>query len=151
MHGTATEPSIRNIDNLLVAGHNSTVATFCAHRPTDSDALLSQAKQVQQRFPEQQLAGWPSDYEKAFKQVPGDPTQIHMVVLVQWNPVLRKLAAWIAYSQLFGGKSPPLNFARFPAWTCQVVAVLFALPMSHCVDDLICIEPENIVVSGQRT
>lgn len=66
MHGSCSEPSVRNIDNLLVTGHNATVATFSAHRPTDEDTLLGQARCVRANCPNQELAGWPSDYEKAF-------------------------------------------------------------------------------------
>ena len=133
MHGSATVPTVRNIDNLLLGGQNSTVTTFSAHRPTNADGLLAQARCVQSRFPCSQLSGWPSDYEKAFKQVPGCPEQSHLVVLLQWDPTLKRVCTWLAYSQLFGGKSPPLNFSRYPAWICEIVAVLFALGLSHCV------------------
>ena len=81
-HGLATEPSVRNIDNLLVTGHNATVATFSAHRPTDADALLGQARRVRESFPGAVLKGWPSDYEKAFKQIPGCPLQVESVVFL---------------------------------------------------------------------
>ena len=102
MHGTSTVPNVRNIDNLLVTGHNATVATFAAHRPTDADALLGQARCVREYFPNDDLAGWPSDYEKAFKQVPGCPKQVEKLVLLQWNPHAMKINAWVAFSQLFG-------------------------------------------------
>ena len=149
-HGSSTEPSVRNIDNLLVTGHNATVATFSAHRPTDADALLGQARCVRDNFPEDELSGWPSDYEKAFKQIPGCPKQVEKLVLLQWNPHTSRVNAWVAYSQLFGGKSPPLNFSRYPAWACQIVAVLLGLPMTHCVDDMIVVEPAEWIMSGWR-
>ena len=57
---------------------------------------------------------------------------------------------FLAYCQLFGGKSPPLNFARYPAWLCEVAAVLFGLPVSHCVDDMISVEPTILAFLGQR-
>ena len=55
---------------------------------------------------------------------------------------------WIALSQLFGGSSSPLNFSRYPAWMCEALAVLFAVPASHCVDDMIGIDPADIVMTG---
>ena len=72
-HGSAEEPSIRNIDNLLLGEQNFTVGTRAAHRPTDADALVGQARAVADTFPDDPLAGWCSDFAKAFKQVPSDP------------------------------------------------------------------------------
>ena len=46
------------------------------------------------------------------------------------------------------GKSPPLNFARYAAWLCEAAGSLFALPLTHCVDDIIAVEPEQLVESG---
>ena len=63
MHGSATEPSVRNIDDMLFSQHNSTVSTFSAHRPTEADALTSQGRCVRQRFPVDPLSGWPSDFQ----------------------------------------------------------------------------------------
>lgn len=58
------------------------------------------------------------------------------------------LVFFVPLCQLFGGKSPPLNFARFPAWLCAMAAALFALAASHCVDDIIAVEPNPIAASG---
>ena len=41
-----------------------------------------------------------------------------------------------------------MNFARYPAWMCEALAVYFGLATSHCVDDMIGIDPSDIVVSG---
>jgi len=55
---------------------------------------------------------------------------------------------FMALCQMFGGKSPPLNFARYPAWLCECASTLFALPITHCVDDVIGIEPASLALAG---
>ena len=88
------------------------------------------------------------DLKSAYNQVPGDPAQARLTTIAVWSPVRMMLELFIALCQLFGGKSPPLNFARYPAWLCEIAAVLFALPTSHCVDDMISVEPEALASSG---
>ena len=56
---------------------------------------------------------------------------------------------FLAYSQLFGSKSAPLNFSRYPAWFVDVLAFLFAVPLSYCVDDMIPIERAAVIDSGR--
>ena len=89
-----------------------------------------------------------SDFAKAFKQVPGVETMLHLSVVVQWDPVSRRPAFLVPYTQVFGGRSTPLNFARFPAWCCHAMAVLAALPCEHCVDDMISAERMKSMRSG---
>ena len=80
--------------------------------------------------------------------MPGDPDMIKWTIIVIWS-VLHGCAQYFApLCQLFGGKSPPLNFARYAAWLCECSASLFGLPLTHCVDDIICIEPAALVDSG---
>ena len=92
--------------------------------------------------------GWPCDLEKAYKQVPGDPALRQWATIVVWDPYNGKPAFFIPLCQLFGGKSPPLNFARYAAWLCEVAGPLFGLPLTHCVDDVIGVEPEEVAESG---
>ena len=150
LHGGAEEASCRVIDDLLFGEQNSTVETFSAHRPTDVDGLAAQTRAVAHRFPRSRLKGWPSDYAKAYKQVPTSPNQLRYVVVVQWDPTKGRPVLWVALSQLFGGSSSPLNFARFPAWMCEALAVFFAVAVSHCVDDMIGVDPDDVVMSGWR-
>ena len=139
-HCAAIEPSVRNIDNLLLGEQNSTTGTRAAHRPTDVDGLVSQARAVADTFPGSRLAGWTSDFTKAFKQVPSDPSQVPYVIIAQWDPFASAIAFFICYCQVFGSRSAPLNFSRFPAWCCQVLGRAWAIPMTHCVDDMITVE-----------
>jgi hypothetical protein len=88
------------------------------------------------------------DLKSAYKQVPSCFKQIGLTVVAVWSPKHQRVMFFIAYCQLFGGKSPPLNFARFPAWMCEVNAVLFGAPTSHCVDDIISVEPESLAAAG---
>ena len=39
-------------------------------------------------------------------------------------------------------------FSRYPAWMCEALAVFFVLAASHCVDDMIGIDPSDVVASG---
>ena len=148
-HGEAELPEVRNIDNLLLGEQNSTTGSTHSHRPTDVDGLAAQCRAVSRARPGAKLAGWASDFAKAYKQVPGDPTQIEDVVLGQFDPWRRAVAFFIALSQVFGSSTAPVNFSRYPAWFCAVVAVVFLLPATHCVDDVIIIEELNIADSGK--
>ena len=148
MHGGATDRSCRCIDDMLLGEQNGTVGTVSSHRPTDPDGLVAQVRATRRRFPEWQLSGWPCDLEKAYKQVPGCSYQLRLAVIVMWSVTMACPVFFVPLCQLFGGKSPPLNFARFPAWLCEMAASLFALAASHCVDDVIAVEPSPIAASG---
>ena len=100
----------RVIDDLLFGEQNDTVERFSSHRPTDVDALAAQVRAVSHRFAGRAVSGWPSDFSKAYKQVPGDPAQRRFVVVAQWCPYRGRPILWIALSQLFGGASSPLIF-----------------------------------------
>ena len=147
-HGGATMATVRNIDDMLKGGHNATVGTVSSHRPTDPDALVAQVRAVRRRYPQSKLQGWPCDLKSAYKQVPGDPTLLNLAVIAVLAPASGSAEFFMALCQLFGGKSPPVNFARFAAWLCDVNAVLFAVPASHCVDDIISVEPSGLARSG---
>ena len=146
----ATEQTCRDIDDMLVGEQNTTVGTTSSHRPTDPDSLVAQVRAVRRRYSSHELHGWPCDLKSAYKQVPNDPNLVRLSVIVQWSPVAGRAVFFLAYCQLFGGKSPPLNFARYPAWLCEVAAVLFGVPVSHCVDDMISVEPTILAFLGQR-
>jgi len=148
-HGNAVAPDVRNIDNLLIGGQNSTAGSTHSHRPTDVDTLAAQGRSVARACPGHELSGWASDFAKAYKQVPGDPTQIGDIVLAQYDPVQMQTAFFVPLSQVFGSKTSPVNFPRYPAWFCTVVARIFRLPASHCVDDVIIIEESAVVDSGK--
>ena len=148
-HGEAVEADVRNIDDLLVGEQNSTVGSLFSHRPTDADALVAQCRAVARKCPNSKLEGWSSDFSKAYKQVPGDPHQCLDVVLAQYDPFKRCVAFCIALSQVFGSKTSPINFSRYPAAFCNIVSLLFLLPATHCVDDVIFVEEEMVVCSGK--
>ena len=105
-HGGATEQSCRNIDDMLVGENNDTIGTVSAHRPTDPYGLVAQVRAVRIQHFLPALLGWPCDLEKAYKQVPQDPTQIAWTVIVTWSPSAMKPAFFIACCQLFGEKAP---------------------------------------------
>ena len=68
-----------------------------------------------------------------------------------WSIRHGNLQYFVTLCQLFGGKSPPLNFARYAAWLCECAAALFGLPLSHCVDAIISVEPTFWATFGNLT
>ena len=148
-HGTATAPTVRNIDDMLAGGQNSTCITTHSHRPTDVDALVAQTRAVIEACPGRRIRGWTSDFSKAYKQVPGIESQTKFAVIVQYSPILMRHVFFIPFSQLFGSRNSPLNFARFPAVFCHMVAVLLLIAASHCVDDVISVEDDESVESAK--
>ena len=149
-HGEAAESTIRVIDDLLAGGQNGTVSYASSHRPADGDALCAQQRAVQERFPESATGGFTSDFAKAYKQVPHQPAFGLMVIIAVWNPVLGRVEFWKPYSQLFGGRSPPQNFSRYPAWMCFALAVLLALHAQHCVDDVLGMDRMECLMDGWK-
>ena len=105
---------------------------------------------TQERLPDDALQQFASDFASAYKQVPGDPATANLAVISQWCPKLKKPVFFVGRTQFFGGKSCPVNFARVPDWGCHMMASLGALPMSHCVDDMLAVDREQSILSGFR-
>ena len=89
-----------------------------------------------------------SDFSKAFKQTLAVKSLHTYTVIVHWDPVRAKPAYMIPLSQTFGGRSTPLNFARYPASCCYALATFAALPVEHCVDDMMGSDRIQTVRSG---
>ena len=120
-----------------------------SHRPTDAVALVAQCRAVAEKFLGSRLHGWSSDFSKAYKQVPADPSQCLELILVQYDPAKEKAAFFIPLSQVFGSKTAPINFARYLGAFMDIIATVFLLPATHCVDDVIFIEDKEVAVSGK--
>ena len=60
------------------------------------------------------MAGFPSDFKGAYRQVPACPYQAEDVTVVTWDPDLLCTVFFIAVSQLFGSGNAPLNFSPSP-------------------------------------
>lgn len=76
-------------------------------------------------------------FAKAYRQVPIAPEQLHLAIVAQWHPVHKRVVYVVPYAQLIGGRTPPLHFARHPAWFTYLLAASIALPTHHCVDDMV--------------
>ena len=100
-------------------------------------------------FPEK-LELFTSDFAKAFKQIPGVEALLECSVIVQYDPHTQKPAYLVPFTQVFGGRSTPLNFSRYPSWCCYAMAVLGALFAEQCVDDIIACEQASTILSGWR-
>ena len=149
-HGGAVEPTCRLIDDALAGGQNRASGSQHTHRPTDLDAWIAQVRVIQETYPKEAVEQFASDFASAYKQVPGDPATANLAVIAQWCPMLKKPVFFVGRTQFFGGKSCPVNFARVPDWGCHLVASLGAVPMSHCVDDMLCTDRKTTILSGFR-
>ena len=129
MHGGATEASVRNIDDGKARGHNIDSANTATHRPADLDLLGALSRAIAERFPGQRLAGFPSDFKGAYRQVTACPLQALDFTVVSWDPDILRTVFLLAVSRLFGSGNAPLNVTRFPDCCCGVLAALFAIPL----------------------
>ena len=148
MHGGAIEESCRVIDDGRSRGHNADSANTAAHRPADLDLLAAVCRLLAFLFPNQALAGFPSDFKSAYRQVPSDPRQALDFVIASWDTDNIKQVFFLAVSQVFGSGNAPLNFTRYADFCCRVLAGLFAIPAVHCVDDIIVFELLKSVMSA---
>ena len=55
---------------------------------------------------------------------------------------------FFAVSQMFGSGSAPLNFTRYADFCCRALAALFAIPATHCVDDVIVFEIMRTIMNA---
>ena len=136
------------IEDALEGGQNGATGSQFTHRPTDLDSWATQCRMVQERFPQSALSQFPSDLKKAYKQVPAEPSLAGFVVMVQWHPQKRCPAFLVGRTQLFGGKSCPVNFARVPDWCCHALSSITGLATSQCVDDVLAVDRKTTIFSG---
>lgn len=146
LHGGATEPTCRVIEDLLSVNIFCIVERFSSHRPADVDGPATRSRAESRRPPRRAVSGWPSDLSKAYKRMPGDLAQLRFVAVAQWCHYHCRPVLWIVSSQLCGGSSSPLNSARYTAWMCEALAVLITVAASHRVDDMIGVDPPDAVM-----
>ena len=145
-HGGAENPTVRLIDDALEGGQNGATGSQFTHRPTDLDLWATQCRMVQERFPQSPLSQFPSDFKKAYKQVPAEPSWAGFAVMA---PAEKRCPVFlVGRTQFFGGKSCPVNFARVPDWCCHVLATISGLATSHCVDDVLAVDRKTTIFSG---
>ena len=101
MHGGATEESCRVIDDGKARGHNADSANTAAHRPADLDLLAAVCVLLSIAFPLEALAGFPSDFKGAYRQVPSDPGQALDFVIASWDTDRMAQVFFLAVSQVF--------------------------------------------------
>ena len=84
-HGGATVESCRVIDDGKARGHNADSANTATHRPADLDVIAALARVVAETFPNIPIAGFPSDFKSAYRQVPSDPAQALDFGVTSWD------------------------------------------------------------------
>ncbi len=149
--GGASAPTVRAVDDMLMGGQHEAVSYETSHRPADADAICAFHCLLQERFPEEATAGWTSDFAKAFKQVPHLPCLTRLCIIVQWCPKDCRSHFWLPRSQIFGGRSAPQSLSRYPAWFCCLLSSAAAVPIHHCVDDMMGMERVSDVQSSWGT
>ena len=145
-HGTLV-PTVRVSDDFLEGGQNATVGHQCTHRLATLDTIADSLRAGAELFNEE-IAQFASDFAQAFKQVPSVDSPLQLTVIGQLDPHHKYLPHRIPYSQTFDGRYTPLNFARYPAWCCWVLAVIAGRVLEHCVDDMIGAERKTTFMSG---
>ena len=147
-HGGQQEPTCRLIDDMLISGHNACAGTEHTHVPADVDTVVSQTRVVQEAFPDAGLSCFTSDFRKAYKQDSLSPSQMFWVIIAVWSHEHQRPLFWMPRTQLFGSRVSPVNFSRIPIWSYGLMAALFAVAMSSCVDDVICVERMSTIQSA---
>lgn len=148
-HGSATEPSCRNIDDGLTGKQNSGVGLYSVHRPYTVANIAAAGRKASERFPTAELGGFTSDFGGSYRQVPASPSQAEKFGVTTWDPDKRCIVVFLAVAQILGSRAAPSNFSRYSDWCSFVVAALFLIATGQCVDDLICIERWNTVRSAR--
>ena len=127
-HGNATEWAVRVIDDFR-AGLINDACSYCSvHRPATHDDVVASVMVAREGYGSEEVMSWTSDFAKAYRQVAQSVKQLHLTVVAQWCPHLKKSVFIISAGQLFGGKTPPQNFSRHPAWWCYLMAPMYGLP-----------------------
>ena len=97
-HGSAKNSTVRFIDDAL------------------------EGSRMQRKFPTVCVV-FPGDFNKAYKQVPAEPSLASFAGMVQWHPQKRCSAFLVGRTQFFfWWKSCPVNFASVPDWCCHALA-----------------------------
>ena len=150
-HGGNTEASCRNIDDGLMGGQNGAVGLSAVHRPCTVDTLVAGGRRVSERFPRDKLSGYTSDFGGAYRQVPGRPSQAKKFGVTMWDAIRCRVVIGLAAAQLFGSRSAPLNFSRYPDWCSYCCSVLFLSILWQCIDDLISMERSSTINSSRES
>ena len=97
---------------------------------------------------EEPIAGFPSDFESAYRQVTADPGQALDFVVAPWDLEKQRRVFFLAATQFFGSGNAPLNVTRISDFCRRAFSAFFAIPAIHCVDDVIVIELVKFSLSG---
>ena len=150
-HGGNAEASCRNIADGLVGGQNGPVGLSALHRPCTVDTLVAGGRRVSEQFPRDRLSGYTWDFGGAYRQVPGRPSQAKTFGVTMWDVVRYRVVIGLAVAQIFGLRSGPLNFSRYPDWCSYCCSVLFLSILWQCVDDLISMERLSTINSSRES
>ena len=119
---------MRLIDDALEGGQNGATWSRFTRRPTDLDSWVTQCRMVQERFPQSALSQFPSDFKKAYKQVPAEPSLAG--------------APAETLSCVPGG---PYTILWWKVLPCKFRE---SSRLVHCVDDVLAVDRKTTIFSG---
>ena len=106
-HGNATEWAVLVIGDFR-AGLINEACSYCSvHRRATYDDVVAANLAAREGYDSEEVMSWTSDFAKAYRQVAQSVKQLHLTVVAQWCPHLKKAVFNISAGQLFGGKTPP--------------------------------------------
>ena len=105
------------------------------------DDALEGSRMVQVRFPQFASSQFSGDFKKERVLTGSSGTNLSgFAVMVQWHLRKRRPAFLVNSTQFSGGKSSPVNFAKFPNWCCHALATMAGLATSLSVDDVLAVD-----------
>ena len=108
------------------------------------DDALEGRRMVQVRFPQFASSQFSGDFIKERVLTGSSGTNLSgFAVMVQWHLRKRRPVFLVNSTQFSGGKSSPVNFAKFPNWCCHALATMAGLATSLSVDDVLAVDKRH--------
>lgn len=148
-----SEVKVRNIWNgkteNKLAGYTN---TYIPNNHADLAAIILRWLSLFMTFaPVFNMLAWPSDFTGAYRQMPIFGMHIPMGASCHWN--YRRLPPRKEYafyrSLPFGSSLAPAGWSEVTFALCFLMAFAFLAVLTHCVDDVCCVEVEEIVFSSR--
>ena len=95
------------------------------------------------------ILGWPSDFAKAYRQMPIPLLQVIFAGTCYWDYKLHRQRYGFYTSLPFGSSLAPAGWGELVVALAVIMARLLLAIITHCVDDVANFEPEETVASAR--